>query len=75
MNALLESKTIWTVDDFVMYTGYSIDSVYKFTSSNRIPYYKLSGRRIFFIREEVMLWLQSRKIKSVTEIRNETYGL
>ena len=43
-------------------TGYSINSLYKMTSNNEIPFIKRpGGRKLFFSKKAIEAWLLSEK--------------
>ena len=48
----------------------SIQTVYTWTSANRIPYYK-EGKRIRFLKSEIDKWMLNSKLKSRDELEKE----
>lgn len=60
---------ILTVEDFAEYTGYSKAHVYHLTSKRQIPFYKPTGKRIYFKRSDVDTWLLSNRKMSNFEIQ------
>ncbi len=58
---LLSKKTVLNIRDLCDYTGYSMSYIYKLTSQNKIPYFKPSGKMVFFEREEIDSWLLGNK--------------
>lgn len=52
------------------YLKISASTIYKFTSTRSIPYYK-NGKRLFFKREEINDWIFTTKINSSYEIEKE----
>jgi excisionase family DNA binding protein len=58
------------VKDLSAYLKISASTIYKFTSTRSIPYYK-NGKRLFFKREEINDWIFTTKINSSYEIEKE----
>ena len=58
------------VKDLSAYLKISASTIYKFTSTRSIPYYK-NGKRLFFKREEINDWIFTTKINSNYEIEKE----
>ena len=58
------------VKDLASYLKISASTIYKFTSTRSIPYYK-NGKRLFFKREEINDWIFTTKINSNYEIEKE----
>jgi len=58
------------VKDLSAYLKISASTIYKFTSTRSIPYYK-NDKRLFFKREEINDWIFTTKINSSYEIEKE----
>lgn len=63
---IISSKDTLTLEECAMVTGYSIQSLYSFTSKRLIPHYK-RGNYLFFSKQEIEKWLQSNPIPTVDE--------
>lgn len=57
-----------TIDDLSDYTGLSKTFIYKLTSSLKIPFYKPTGKCIYFKRSELDSWLLRNRHMSYDEI-------
>ena len=55
--AMLFNKRIWTIDDVIIFTGFSKSTVYKMTSRREIPHRK-RGKKLFFLPGEVWNWIE-----------------
>ena len=64
---LLSKKNVLNINELADYTGYSKSYIYKLTSRNAIPYFKPSGKAIFFDRVEIDTWLLKNKHRQVKE--------
>lgn len=64
---LLSKKNVLNLNELSEYTGYSKSYIYKLTSRQAIPYFKPSGKAIFFDRVEIDTWLLKNKHKQVKE--------
>ncbi len=62
------SKNIFGIEEASEYTGYSVGYLYKLTSTNSIPFSKPNGKKIYFSREDLDLWLMSNKKRSNKQI-------
>ena len=58
---LLAKKNVLNIRELSEYTGYSISYIYKLTSRSAIPYFKPSGKAVFFDRMEIDVWLLKNK--------------
>ena len=64
---LLSKKNVLNINELSDYTGYSKSYIYKLTSRNAIPYFKPSGKAVFFDRVEIDVWLLKNKHLQVKE--------
>ena len=64
---LLAKKNVLNIKELSEYTGYSISYIYKLTSRNAIPYFKPSGKAVFFDRVEIDTWLLKNKHRQVKD--------
>ena len=55
--ASLNTKQVLNVEEASEYTGLSTSTLYKLTSSRRIPHSKPSGKKVFFSREALDEWM------------------
>tara|TARA_R100000655_G_scaffold960_1_gene3873 strand:+ start:397 stop:636 length:240 start_codon:yes stop_codon:yes gene_type:complete len=53
----LQSKTVLNVDELSEYTGYSKDHIYRMISLKELPCYRPSGRKLFFLKNNIDSWL------------------
>ena len=64
---LLAKKNVLNIKELSEYTGYSISYIYKLTSRSAIPYFKPSGKAVFFDRMEIDVWLLKNKHSQVKD--------
>ena len=64
---LLSKKNVLNLNELSDYTVYSKSYIYKLTSRNAIPYFKPSGKSVFFDRVEIDTWLLKNKHRQVKE--------
>lgn len=69
-NLLQLKKSVLNIDEVSQYTGLSKSTLYKLTSSNKIPHYK-KAKHLFFDRKEIQMWLKSNRIKTSDELDHE----
>ena len=58
---LLLQKEVLTINELSLYTGYTVDYIYKMVSLKQIPYSKPNGKKLFFSKERIIEWLSSNK--------------
>ena len=54
-------RDLCTLDEAVFYTGFSRNTLYRFTSKKEIPHYKVNGS-LRFKRSELAEWMTQRRI-------------
>lgn len=64
-------KNVLTFEEAVMFTGLAKSYLYKLTASGKIPYYKPSGKLIYFQREELERWMLRNPVKTADEIEQQ----
>ncbi len=69
-NTLLAAKNVLTFDDVALLTGLSKSHLYKLTSTRQIPYYKPSGKNVYFDRKEVEDWLRQNRANTEQEAQS-----
>ena len=68
---LLSGKNVLTFEDAQLLTGLSGSCLYKKTSSHTIPFYRPSGKQIFFDRCELESWMKQNRVSTTTEIEQQ----
>ena len=58
------NKKVFNTTDLHRYTGLSKSTIYKLTSTGKIPHNSPTGKIIFFDKDEVDSWLLSNKNES-----------
>lgn len=69
--SLLNQKNILTFDEAAKFTGLSKSYLYKLTSANKIPFYRPSGKLLYFQREELETWLLQNRVSTSDELENK----
>jgi excisionase family DNA binding protein len=60
------------LEEAATYLNVSKSYLYKLTSTNRIPYYKPSGKLVFFDKRELDQWILHNRVKPQSEIEAES---
>ena len=68
-NSILSAKKVLTLSDVAILTGLSRSYLYKLTCRHLIPYYKPTGRGLYFERGEIENWLLQNRVASETELQ------
>lgn len=67
---LIGVKETLTLAECAMLTGYSIPTLYAFTSKRKIPHYK-RGNYLYFSKREVEQWLLNSRVPTMEEMDKE----
>lgn len=68
-------KEYLNAKEAAVYLNISTNYLYKLTSYKKFPFYKPSGKLIYFKRRELDDWIFSGRIKSTTEIDSEAISI
>jgi excisionase family DNA binding protein len=58
-----------TFDQGADFLGLSPSYCYKLTHTNRLPFYRPGGKKIYFKRSELQKWIEDHRIASVEEVK------
>jgi excisionase family DNA binding protein len=61
---IYQTKEIFTLEEAALYIGVSRSQMYRLTHLHLIPYYKPSGKLVFFEKAELNKWLRQNQVKS-----------
>ncbi len=64
---LLAAKNVLCLDDVALLTGLSKSYLYKMTCQKQIPYYRPSGKQIYFDRSEIETWMKQNRVQTQQE--------
>lgn len=67
-NIVMANKKTLSFLEACIYTGISQSTMYKLTSSRKVPHSKLNGKKLFFEREKLDDWLLSNVVPTIDEI-------
>lgn len=67
---LIGVKDSLTIEECAMFTGYTVQTLYSFTSKREIPHYK-RGNYLYFSKQEVEKWLKSNPVPTNQQIQRE----
>ena len=67
-------KEVLSFNEAAIYLEVSHSHLYKMTSTGLVPSYKPNGKKLYFNRKELDLWLLSNKQVSKEEIDREASG-
>jgi excisionase family DNA binding protein len=63
-NMIYQTKEIFTLEEAALYIGVSRSQMYRLTHLHMIPFYKPSGKLVFFEKSELNKWLRQDQVKS-----------
>ena len=66
-----KNKRVLNLGEVAEYIGFAKSYIYKLTSNNQIPYYKPSGKGLFFDKEEIDNWLLANKNEERKEVKRK----
>lgn len=70
-NLLFSAKEVLNLEEAAMFLGISRSMLYKLTYVNKIPFYKPTGKLIFFEKCHLLEWVRQNKHMSCDEAAAE----
>ena len=70
-NLCYAAKEVLNLEEAATFLGIAKSTLYKMTHENHLPYFKPSGKLIFFEKKALLDWVRGAKSKSVDEIKEE----
>lgn len=70
-NLCYAAKEVLNLEEAATFLGIAKSTLYKMTHLDQIPYFKPSGKLIFFEKKTLIEWVHKAKSKSVEEIQEE----
>lgn len=67
-------STLINVQEAAALLNLAVTTLYEKTSEKLIPHYK-HGKKIMFKKSELLAWVESRKVPTIHEIRNEAASI
>lgn len=61
-------------EEAAKFLNIAVSTLYKLSSTRSIPFYKPSGKLIYFKREELSAWLNNGRQKTKAEIDSEVWN-
>lgn len=75
LESATQQKPILSFAEACKYLDMSSSYLYKLTSSNRIPYSKPMGKKIFFDRNDLNSWMMRNRKSSADEINQKAASI
>jgi excisionase family DNA binding protein len=66
-----QAKEVLNLEEAAMFIGVTRSQLYKLTHNHAIPYFKPSGKLVYFERAELINWLRQNPVKSQSQINME----
>lgn len=63
----LAAKNVLTMDEAAIIMGLRKTYLYKLVSAHKIPYYKPSGKQLYFDRKEIEDWMRQNRVPTNAE--------
>ena len=70
-NVFCQAKEILTLEEAAIFLGISKSCLYKMTHNQIIPFYKPNNKLVYFERSELMNWIRSCPVSSMSQIESE----
>lgn len=69
IKSLTKSKNdkFFDIDEAAQYLGLKKSSVYNLVYKNKIPFYKPSGKKLYFLKSELDQWITGSRIQTIEE--------
>lgn len=71
----ISTKPLISFDEAALYIDCSKSFLYKVTSQKLVPFYRPSGKMIYFDRVELENWVKSNRIATAQEIEDKAQHL
>ncbi len=65
------NKSFMTTEELRNYLGVSISSIYKISQKNLLPKFRPTGRKIYFLKDDVDAFLLKNRIASIEELNSQ----
>lgn len=65
-----DQVTLINIQEAAAYLNLAVATIYEKTSQRTIPHYK-HGKKILFKKSELLAWVESRRVKTIHEIRKD----
>lgn len=66
---LLGAKTVFDLNETVLFTGLSKAHIYRLTSEKQIPHFK-KAKKLYFKKSELENWMLENRVKTNKEIQS-----
>ena len=66
-----QAKEVFNLEEAAMFIGVTRSQLYKLTHNHAIPYFKPSGKLVYFEKSELLNWLRQNPVKSQAQIDME----
>jgi excisionase family DNA binding protein len=70
-NLLYQGKEILTLEEAALFLGVTRSQIYKLTHRHVIPYFKPTGKLVYFEKSELLEWIKQCPVKSEAQIEEE----
>jgi excisionase family DNA binding protein len=70
INVEKNEKEIMTIDEAADLLCLAKPTLYGLTSTRKLPHFK-KGKRLYFIKADLVKWIQEGKVKTMKEIEND----
>lgn len=71
----ISSKPLISFDEATLYMDCSKSFLYKLTAQKVLPYFKPSGKCIYFQREDIENWIKSNRVATEQELTDKAQHL
>lgn len=68
--SLIAAKPVLLVEEAAIFTGFSVQHLYRLTSAKQIPHYK-KGRKLYFKKSELEEWMLEHRVQTNEEIERK----
>ena len=68
--SLIAAKPVLLVEEAAIFTGFSVQHLYRLTSAKQIPHYK-KDRKLYFKKSELEEWMLEHRVQTNEEIERQ----
>lgn len=67
-NLVFQTKDVLNLEEAAIFLGVKRSQLYKLTHAHAIPYFKPSGKLVYFEKSDLLEWLRQNPVKSQKQI-------
>jgi len=67
-----KSACLMNAQEASEFLGIKLSTLYHMTSKRKLPFYKLTGGKLSFMKSDLIEWVKSKKVNPVSDLTQKT---